>query len=289
MLILVLPASTFGRGDAAVHWKVLRQPERIVNGSPFLIEAHTSKPLKSLSAKWLNHDVYFSWDETAKYWYGLAGTNLSTTPGTYPLEFSGELAGGGKVSFIQPIAVRHAKYPNAAVTVDQKFTEPDPAELEEIHKDKETKQEVFARFTPAREWAGDFQEPVVARISDVFGATRTFNGKVQSTHEGLDFAVPTGTAVRALNHGTVVLARPLFFEGDCVMIDHGQGLISLYLHLSRIEVKEGEHVSPGQELGLSGGTGRATGPHLHVAVRWQGIYVNPATLFMLKIPSDAGR
>jgi murein DD-endopeptidase MepM/ murein hydrolase activator NlpD len=123
----------------------------------------------------------------------------------------------------------------------------------------------------------------------VFGATRTFNGKVQSTHEGLDFAVPTGTAVRALNHGTVVLARPLFFEGDCVMIDHGQGLMSLYLHLSRIEVKEGEHVSPRQELGLSGGTGRATGPHLHVAVRWQGIYVNPATLFTLKIPSDAGR
>jgi murein DD-endopeptidase MepM/ murein hydrolase activator NlpD len=176
------------------------------------------------------------------------------------------------------------KYPNTAVTVDKKFTEPSATELEEIQKDKTTKQEVFAQFTPTRAWSGDFQQPVTARISDVFGATRTFNGKVQSTHEGLDFAVPTGTAIAALNRGTVVLARPLFFEGNCVMIDHGQGLLSLYLHLSKIEVKEGDMVSSGQEIGLSGGTGRATGPHLHIAVRWQGVYVNPATLFELKLP-----
>ena len=282
--ILGLVGYSFGYEGTAIHWKVQRQPSRIVNGSPFLIEAHTSRKLKSLSATWLNHDVHFAWEDSGKYWYGLAGTSLSTAPGTYQFEFSGELADGRKVSFSQRIAVRRAKYPNANVTVDQKFTEPSSAELQEIHKDKETKQEVFAQFTPTREWVGDFQQPVVARISDVFGATRTFNGKVQSTHEGLDFAVPTGTAILALNRGRVVLARPLFFEGNCVMIDHGQGLLSLYLHLSQINVKEGDQVSRGQEIGLSGGTGRATGPHLHVAVRWQGVYVNPATLFSLKIP-----
>lgn len=282
--ILGLGGYSFGYEGTAIHWKIQRQPSQIVNGSPFLIEARTSRKLKSLSATWLNHDVYFSWESSGKYWYGLAGTSLSTPAGSYPFEFSGELADGSRVSFHQRIAVHRAKYPNANVTVDQKFTEPSSAELQEIHKDKETKQEVFAQFTPTREWVGDFQEPAVARISDVFGATRTFNGKVQSTHEGLDFAVPTGTAIMALNRGKVVLARPLFFEGNCVMIDHGQGLLSLYLHLSQIEVKEGDQVSRGQEIGLSGGTGRATGPHLHVAVRWQGVYVNPATLFSLKIP-----
>src|SRR4029077_20912478 len=77
-------------------------------------------------------------------------------------------------------------------------------------------------------------------------------------------------------------------EGNCVVLDHGQGLLSLYLHLSEIKVKQGEQIERGQELGLSGGSGRATGPHLHLAVRWQGVYLNPATLLTLKLPSNGG-
>jgi murein DD-endopeptidase MepM/ murein hydrolase activator NlpD len=76
----------------------------------------------------------------------------------------------------------------------------------------------------------------------------------------------------------------LFFEGNCVVVDHGQGLLTLYMHLSKIEVKEGDPIKTGENIGLSGGTGRATGPHLHVAVRWQGIYLNPATLLGLQLP-----
>src|SRR5438552_1729288 len=146
------------------------------------------------------------------------------------------------------------------------------------------KQENFRSVDPEREWSGRFRPPVNATISDVFGTRRTFNGKVQSMHQGLDYAVPSGTPVLALNTGTVLLARPLYFEGNCVVLDHGQGLLTLYLHLSEFKVKEGDRVEGGQELGLSGGTGRATGPHLHIAVRWQGIYLNPATLMKLKLP-----
>jgi murein DD-endopeptidase MepM/ murein hydrolase activator NlpD len=81
------------------------------------------------------------------------------------------------------------------------------------------------------------------------------------------------------------LARLLFFEGNFVVIDHGQGLLSLYLHLSKISVKEGDEVRKGQEIGVSGGTGRATGPHLHLAVRWQGIYLDPQVLLKLQLPN----
>ena len=88
----------------------------------------------------------------------------------------------------------------------------------------------------------------------------------------------------ASNAGTVVLARELFYEGNCVVLDHGQGLLTLYMHLSEIKVTEGEQIERGQEIGLSGGSGRATGPHLHLAVRWQGIYLNPATLLHLNLP-----
>jgi murein DD-endopeptidase MepM/ murein hydrolase activator NlpD len=89
-----------------------------------------------------------------------------------------------------------------------------------------------------------------------------------------------------MNEGTVLLARPLYFEGNCVVIDHGQGLLTLYLHLSEIKVQEGEVVKRGQEIGLSGGTGRATGPHLHVAVRWQGTYLDPAQLMQISLPGS---
>jgi murein DD-endopeptidase MepM/ murein hydrolase activator NlpD len=125
---------------------------------------------------------------------------------------------------------------------------------------------------------------VNAEISDVFGVERVFNGSVESTHQGLDFRVPGGTSVAAVNRGRVILARSLFFEGNCVVIDHGQGLLTLYLHLSKFLVKEGEDVSKGQAIGLSGGTGRATGPHLHLAVRWQGIYLDPQVLLKLPLP-----
>jgi murein DD-endopeptidase MepM/ murein hydrolase activator NlpD len=103
-------------------------------------------------------------------------------------------------------------------------------------------------------------------------------------HQGLDYAVRTGTLVSAVNSGTVLFASPLYFEGNCVVLDHGQGLLTLYLHLSEIKVKAGERVEGGQAIGLSGGTGRATGPHLHLAVRWEGVYLNPATLLTLKLP-----
>jgi murein DD-endopeptidase MepM/ murein hydrolase activator NlpD len=156
--------------------------------------------------------------------------------------------------------------------------------LQRITQEKALKQELFSRVEPEREWAGKFLAPVEAQTSDVFGTRRTFNGKVRSVHQGLDYAVPQGTPVSALNRGTVLLARPLFFEGNCVVLDHGQGLLTLYLHLSELKVKEGDQVERRQEIGLSGGTGRATGPHLHVAVRWQGVYLNPAALLNLKLP-----
>jgi murein DD-endopeptidase MepM/ murein hydrolase activator NlpD len=110
-----------------------------------------------------------------------------------------------------------------------------------------------------------------------------FNGSVKATHQGLDFRVPGGTPVAAVNGGTVILAQPLFFEGNCVVVDHGQGLLTLYLHLSKFLVKEGDEVKKGEQIGLSGGTGRATGPHLHLAVRWQGEYLNPQILLGLPL------
>ena len=102
-------------------------------------------------------------------------------------------------------------------------------------------------------------------------------------HQGLDYRAAAGTPVAAMNSGRVVLARELFYEGGFVVIDHGQGLLTLYLHLSQIQATEGQMVKKGETVGLSGATGRVTGPHLHIGVRWQGVYLNPETLLTLDL------
>lgn len=265
-------------------WAIHVQPAKLVNGSPVVFQVAAPTRMTRLSARWLEHEVLFSYDATSKIWYGIAGVSLETRPGTYPVELKGITSRGAEISFVRKFAVRPAKYPSVAVTVAKRYTEPSQQELERIHQDKTVKQDVFRQTDPQREWLGKFHAPVDARISDVFGTRRTFNGKVQSMHQGLDYAVPQGTPVSAANTGTVLLASPLYFEGNCVVLDHGQGLLTLYLHLSDIKVKPGERVKSGQEIGLSGGSGRATGPHLHLAVRWQGVYLNPATLLTLKLP-----
>jgi murein DD-endopeptidase MepM/ murein hydrolase activator NlpD len=283
LLAFEAPGTT-SKAKAADSWSVSHKPLRLVNGSPIVFHVVSPEPLKSLDGRWLEHEVFFSSDSQAKVWYGLAGASLEIRPGNHSLELTGVTATGKELSFQKQIAIGKGKYHSIAASVPKQYTEPNTEQLQKIEKDKALKERAFAHVTPEREWAGSFRPPVKAQISDVFGTSRTFNGKVQSVHQGLDYAVAEGTPVAAVNSGTVVLAQPLYFEGNCVVLDHGQGLLTLYMHLSKIEIKEGERVTSGQILGGSGGTGRATGPHLHVAVRWQGVYLNPETLLSLQLP-----
>ena len=270
------------------HWAVVSQPVRLVNGSPVLFRVSTPHRVRTLSGNWLGHEIAFSFDPASKMWFALAGVGQETKPGIYALELNAEnLPGasiGTSVSFEKKIRVERQRYPRVLLKVPARYTAPSPEDQHEIEQDKEIKAEAFKTVSDEREWKGPFAPPVEAAISDVFGVERVFNGSVQSTHQGLDFRVPSGTSVAAANRGRVIVAQPLFFEGNCVMIDHGQGLLTIYMHLSKFLVKEGDDVDKGQAIGLSGGTGRATGPHLHLAVRWQGVYLDPQVLLRLKLP-----
>ena len=289
VFFVVLVGAIFPARANSTRWTVRAQPTKLVNGAPVLFQVKPPARLESLTGIWLGHQVSFSFDTSTKSWFALAGISLETAPGTYTLELAGERlakTANKKVAFSRKFAVARGKYPKIKVplTVEGKFTEPTPEQLKEIEEAKAVKQDYLNRVTPEREWSGKFSAPANAAISDVFGSQRVFNNKTSSPHQGLDFRVPTGTPVTAMNSGTVLLARPLYYEGNCIVLDHGQGLLTLYLHLSVLKVKEGDHVDRGQEIGLSGGTGRATGPHLHVAVRWQGTYLDPARLMQLRLP-----
>ncbi len=288
----LLASSGFLVEAHAANWSVRSQPTRLVNGAPVLFQVKTPSRLESLTGTWLDHQIAFSFDASTKSWFALAGVSLETSPGTYSLELRGEgpasKTANQRAAFVRKFTVVRAKYPKVELTVESKFTEPNPEQLKQIDEAKKIKQDYLNRVTPEREWSGRFAPPADAAISDVFGTQRVFNGKTQSSHLGLDFRVPGGTPVAAMNEGTVLLARPLYFEGNCVVLDHGQGLLTIYMHLSEFKVKEGDRVERGQIVALSGGTGRATGPHLHVAVRWQGTYLDPARLMQLR-PPGAGR
>lgn len=272
-------AVTKSRRDPVVTWN----PTKLVGGSPVLFGISAPANVQGVRADWLGHEVTFFRPAGARIWYALAGIPVETSAGTYELRLT-ETVPGGESQRSETVNIAKATYLKIPLHVAKKFTEPSPEQLKQIAADKTLKQAILATESSKRLWSGRFEAPVSVRTSDVFGTERVFNGEVASRHLGLDYAAPAGTPVHAINRGVVILAQPLFFEGGFVVIDHGQGMLSLYLHLSEFKVKEGDVVEKGQLIALSGGSGRATGPHLHLAVRWQGIYVNPAVLLGLQLP-----
>src|SRR6478736_3172756 len=245
LLMLALAGARQAMGAAVSASEVTWQPAKLVRGSPVLFQVRVPAGVKELSGKWLGHEVKFFAVPSAPGWYALAGIPVETAPGSYQLELTGK-RGAGSFRYVKRISVAPAKYPQISIHVAKQFTEPSPEQLKKIAADKDLKQSIFAKATETRLWQGGFEAPVNAATSDGFGTERVFNGEVKSRHLGLDYAVGPGTPVHAINRGTVVLARDLYFEGGFVVIDHGQGLMSLYLHLSDFKVKEGDEVASGQ-------------------------------------------
>jgi murein DD-endopeptidase MepM/ murein hydrolase activator NlpD len=284
MAVLLLSAFLPSKAQASEPWTAKWEPAQLVNGSPVLFRITAPAELTSLEGTWLGHTLSFRFGQACNCWYAIAGVSLNTKPGKYPLSLQGRGASTVKATFSSAVTVSEKRYPSTSITVAPKYVQP-PAETEaRIEEEQALKKRIFSSTAPEPFWSGRFEPPANAEVSGVFGSARVFNGVKNSPHTGLDFRVTTGTPIAASNSGTIILARNLYFEGNCVMIDHGQGLITLYLHLSEFKVKEGDHVQGGKIVGLSGGTGRATAPHLHFAVRWQGVYLDPGTLLSLNLP-----
>jgi murein DD-endopeptidase MepM/ murein hydrolase activator NlpD len=268
---------------------VTLMPAVVVAGSPELIRVNAPADA-TLEGEWLGQKLAFFWSEDRQAWYALAGVDVEGAVGTSALRITATLKGTGdgtpelnRIDLSRGIEIHEAHYRTGTLTVSPKFVAPPEEESARIKAEIELKEKVFAASAPEPLWSGDFRAPVHAAPTDSFGTRRTFNGQLSSAHKGMDFRAATGTVVRAGNSGVVVLARPLYFEGNCVVIDHGLGLYTLSMHLSRIDVREGQHVAKGQPLGLSGATGRVTGPHLHWAVRWQNTYLDPAKLLQMDL------
>lgn len=189
----------------------------------------------------------------------------------------------GEVSFFVENPKRGASY----ITLSQKREGKKDSKRERKIKPSQLYliRKVLKTFTPKRfsEGKATFPIRVYRRISSPFGIRRFINGRYRGFHKGVDFAAPFGTAVFASLSGKVVLARYMPLTGNTVVIDHGWGLLTLYAHLSRIEVREGQFVKRGQEIGKVGSTGRSTGPHLHFGVYLNDVAVDPLGFLKLKL------
>lgn len=207
--------------------------------------------------------------EDGKRWIAIVGIPLTVKPGTEQIE----LADGKKLSF----NVGSRDYPAQRITLrNQQHVTPDPAHLKRIQRELDEQIKAYQVFSPRQPSNLMLDRPVDGRLSSAFGLRRIFNGEERNPHSGLDFAVPSGTPIKSPAAGQVILVGDYFFNGKTVFVDHGQGMISMFCHLSAIDVKVGDELDRGEVLGKVGATGRATGPHLHWNVSLNNVRVDPA-------------
>ena len=207
--------------------------------------------------------------EDGKRWIAIAGIPLTAKPGTDHIE----LADGQRLAF----NITDRKYPEQHIKLtNQKHVTPDPEHLKRIQRELDEQIAAYRTFSARQPSNLLFDRPVDGRLSSAFGLRRFFNGEERNPHSGLDFAAPTGTSIKAPAAGQVILVGDYFFNGKTVFVDHGQGLISMFCHLSSIDVKVGDELARGAHVGKVGATGRATGPHLHWNVSLHNTRVDPS-------------
>jgi murein DD-endopeptidase MepM/ murein hydrolase activator NlpD len=257
-------------------------PAVIEAGSPELVRV-VAPGAATVDGEWMGHPLTFFRGRDAREWFALEGVDVEGAVGPSTLTISVKVGNGAVRALSRTVEIHEAHYRTGTLSVAPQFVEPGPEAMKEIKAESALKQKVFGASAAEPLWSGDFLAPVTAQATDSFGTRRTFNGKLASVHKGMDFRARMGTPVHAGNSGVVVLARKLYFEGNCVAIDHGMGLYTISMHLSRIDVREGERVVKGQRVGLSGATGRVTGPHLHWAVRWHDAYLDPAKMLRMDL------
>lgn len=268
----------------AAHAMTVRAPETTGVGQPFLVFIESPATLKDVSVTFNDSLV----DPEIRVKDGitripvLLGTGLKATTGDYPLEVTATVDGVQR-RYEKTISVVDHEYPKEALTVAPRLVKPPKKYHAKIEREREMVRAALASFTNERYWDAPFSLPVPGKMLSRFGLHRTFNGDTKRRHTGLDFRAYAGYPLYSIAPGRVILVgKNFYFSGNCVYIDHGNGVISLSGHMSKPLVKEGQMVKRGQKIGLSGATGRVTGAHLHLAVFVQGVSIDPEPLFTLE-------
>lgn len=265
---MVLGARVLG---ATVHIEV--QARAVKPGEVALCTITLPEHRDRIRVRAFDHDVA-AYAVADREWRALVGIDLDTKPGTYDISVDAD----GGLTATERLDVLPKKFPTRRLTVDENFVTPPASAEERIARDAKLLASTWAHANADRLWTDPFVRPVPQPANSAFGTRSIFNGKPRNAHGGADFLSPAGTPIHAPNSGRIVVARDLYYSGNTIVIDHGQGIFSMLAHLSELRVHEGDRVDEGQVVGLVGATGRVTGPHLHWAVRANDARVDPLSL-----------
>ena len=206
-------------------------------------------------------------------WVAVVGIPLDTAPGKHAATWQPIVGNARKLEF----TVSDKRYEEQRLKVTNKrHVDPSKEDLERIERERKRIDAALGNFAADRVPQFVLRAPVAGRRSSSFGLRRFFNDQPRNPHTGMDIAAPTGTPILSPAPGVVTDTGDYFFNGNTVFVDHGQGVVTMYCHLSRIDVKPGDEVATGTPLGLVGATGRVTGPHLHWGVAVNRAMVDPA-------------
>ena len=251
-------------------------PHKVNPGDVFVIKVTGAKAASPAFASMGGNEFLFSSCGKGCS-MAIGAVDINTKPRAYTVS----VKMGDRVKKIK-LYVKRKSFPKIHLTLPEGKVSPGAEDLRRIRDENKRLAEIF-QTASEKIWNGDFLLPVDHSISTVFGVKRIMNRKRTSIHRGMDIRGRKGDDIRASNDGKVVLAEELFFGGNTVILDHGQGIYTIYMHLSKFEVNVGDTVSKGDVIGLVGSTGRATGPHLHFGAKVAGVSVNPASLINLKL------
>lgn len=254
-------------------------PESVMNGRAFWVTVHSDSEFPVL-LKWNEKEIPVEVLQKKNGYTGLALLAL-------PRDFSQKMLTVTAIEenvvgtniITRTVPVKHKKYREQHLNVNKKYVELSKKNLDRHYAEKANVRNVMEHPLFNRMWDGAFVRPISGSVSSEFGVQRFFNGKPRKPHSGVDLRGKTGTPIKAFASGVVRIAASHFFSGKVAYIDHGQGVVSIYCHMSKVLVHEGDRVKKGQVIGKVGATGRVTGPHLHFGVKVADVAVDPMPLF----------
>ena len=279
--ILFLSGTGFAK-QKEVFLKVGWFPRKVEQGDICVVNVLVVKGARSLTGEFQGKDLSFYKVKKGRLFRTLIGIDMEADPGTYKLLISAKKRSGKTIRGRYLIRVKKRDFGEQRITLPEKMVELDEDTLKQVEEEGKKVKEIWIDERSDRLWRGKFIKPLNGEIISPFGVRRILNDFPRNLHSGVDLRAGMGEEIRSSNAGIVVLVDELFFSGKSVVVDHGRGLYTMYFHLSRIDVEEGQRVKKGEILGLAGSTGRSTGPHLHWGVRLHGARVDPLSLLRLK-------
>jgi murein DD-endopeptidase MepM/ murein hydrolase activator NlpD len=272
-MLLLAGMSSVAPADA---FRVQTEPRTVSPGDPFLIKVKGLNTMRQPLASVFGREFRFV--PCGKGCAAAVGAaDIAVKPGRYRVVVA---AGGNRRAAV--ITVRAHAFPVLRLTLPEDKVTLSEADAERVRKEENLLRALWPEQTEKR-WEGRFVLPLQNEISTQFGVKRIINEERESVHRGIDIRGTEGEEVRASNRGTVVLAEELFFGGNTLVLDHGMGIYTVYMHLDRFHKGRGEEVAKGEVIGFVGSTGRSTGPHLHFGVKVQEVSINPAAFMKLEL------